>query len=451
MQVTITEIKVLPRRRALNPAKVAEIAASMKDVGLINPITVSKEKVLIAGWHRLEGAKLNGWVDIECNLVEDSLNAELMEIDENLVRNELTVLEQGEHIKRRDEILTEFGLRALSKSNPLYSEQNESTKNEKGVESTPIPKTTKAIGLEIGLSESVTKQRKQIATNIIPEVKDKIINTPLADKTTDLLKLARMTPAKQIIVMEKITKNPELKVSQASAQFEREEKLAAVIVPTGHPAYEWGQIYHEDYSFFVNRLKNQSIDLLITDPPYITDVDDIELFVIWIRLVLPKLKSTGQAYIFAGAYPREVNAYLTEFFKQTDFEVTNLLVWTYRNNIGPSPKDKFKSNWQIIFYLRGPQAPPLDTDSLNELFSVKDFPMPDGRQGNNFFKWQKPDTLAEQLIRLSSQPGQLVIDPFAGSGTFLIKAAEMKRIAKGCEKDEKTFEIALSRGCEKGE
>jgi len=55
--------------------------------------------------HRIEAYKLLGRTEIEATVVSLSeLDAELAQIDENLIRNELTVLERAEQLKRRKEI-----------------------------------------------------------------------------------------------------------------------------------------------------------------------------------------------------------------------------------------------------------------------------------------------------------------------------------------------------------
>jgi hypothetical protein len=60
---------------------------------------------------------------------------------------------------------------------------------------------------------------------------------------------------------------------------------------------------------FLSDIKDNSIDLLITDPPYSTDVDDIVAFAqSWLPAALNKVKDTGFAFVFIGAYPEEVKA-----------------------------------------------------------------------------------------------------------------------------------------------
>ncbi|MGB1389264.1 MAG: DNA-methyltransferase [Paracoccaceae bacterium] len=58
---------------------------------------------------------------------------------------------------------------------------------------------------------------------------------------------------------------------------------------------------------------------------------------------------------------------------------------------------------------------------------------------------QKPVPLMEMYIRNSTRPGQLVIDPFMGSGTTLVAAVQLGRKAIGIEKEPENFEAALIR------
>lgn len=105
MKVTISEIKINPGRRSVNEDGINELARSISEVGLLNPITIDQEYTLVAGLHRLEAAKRLGWTEIKCNVCTlDALQTELAEIDENVVRTELPVIEYGELLERRKEI-----------------------------------------------------------------------------------------------------------------------------------------------------------------------------------------------------------------------------------------------------------------------------------------------------------------------------------------------------------
>ena len=60
---------------------------------------------MIAGLHRIEAVKALGWTEITCTISSlEGLQAELAEIDENIVRSDLSVLDYGEMLLRRKEI-----------------------------------------------------------------------------------------------------------------------------------------------------------------------------------------------------------------------------------------------------------------------------------------------------------------------------------------------------------
>ncbi len=210
-------------------------------------------------------------------------------------------------------------------------------------------------------------------------------------------------------------------------------------------------IYNEDAQSFLNKFNDKSIDLLLTDPPYSTDTEDIYEFVeSWIYNALDKVKDTGRAYICIGAYPKEIHAYLNLLTSLLEWTVDAPLIWTYKNTLGQTPNMKYNLNYQMILHLYKETSTPLNNKITNEMFSVQEINAPDGRQGDRWFKWQKPDKLAQQLIFHSTKENNTIIDPFAGSGTFLLQANEYNRISYGCEYDIDTYNIALSRGCYEG-
>ena len=105
MKVKIDEIKVNSGRRAALENDIEELAFSISEIGLLNPITLTGDYTLIAGLHRLEAVKLLGWTEVECVITElEGLTAELAELDENFARANLSPLEIGELYKRRKDI-----------------------------------------------------------------------------------------------------------------------------------------------------------------------------------------------------------------------------------------------------------------------------------------------------------------------------------------------------------
>lgn len=103
------------RLRPTSEEQVASLVASIKDVGLLNPITVYPRKVirdgiavdgygLIAGMHRLDACKRLGLPDIAANVVEmGELERQIAECDENLCASSLSPAERALFTARRKE------------------------------------------------------------------------------------------------------------------------------------------------------------------------------------------------------------------------------------------------------------------------------------------------------------------------------------------------------------
>ena len=102
--------------RDLVQANVDMLRASIEQVGLIQPIRVRPAGVIVrglgeqgfqivAGHHRVAAARALGWTEIDAIVdTAEHLQAELMEIDENLCRAELTASQRAQAIKRRKQI-----------------------------------------------------------------------------------------------------------------------------------------------------------------------------------------------------------------------------------------------------------------------------------------------------------------------------------------------------------
>ena len=197
----------------------------------------------------------------------------------------------------------------------------------------------------------------------------------------------------------------------------------------------------------IGYVPDEKYDLLLTDPPYSTDVEDVNSFVDdWLYNALDNVKPTGFAYIFIGAYPGEVKAYLNAKTPE-HISLCQSLIWTYKNTLGNNPKDRYKQNYQVCLFYRGKEAPDLNCPLTSEQWAVQEINAPDGRQGDRYHAWQKPMEIAERFVRHSTQQGMTVFDPFACTGTFLLAATKLGRKAYGFEIDPENAEIAFSRGC----
>lgn len=244
-------------------------------------------------------------------------------------------------------------------------------------------------------------------------------------------------------------KSGDLSINQAYQAVKREDKKQAIIdAQAAIAAQSTGGVPVIHLADSLTFDLGEQYDLLLTDPPYSTDVRDISVFVDkWLYRALDGVKDTGFAYIFIGAYPNELQAYLNAP-TPSHIQLEQVLVWTYKNTLGNNPRDRYKQNYQAILFYRGVDAPALDCPLTTEQWAVQEINAPDGRQGDRYHAWQKPMEIAERFIRHSTSPGALVYDPFACTGTFVLAAAKLGRRGVGCEIDRANANIAKDRGCE---
>lgn len=115
-RIQVNKIRGQDIPRPLVENVVQALAESMQAIGLLQPITVKPAELtsqgapgykLIAGAHRLAAARALGWDEIDAKVLAGGmayLEMELVEIDENLIRAELTSAQRAAAIKRRREI-----------------------------------------------------------------------------------------------------------------------------------------------------------------------------------------------------------------------------------------------------------------------------------------------------------------------------------------------------------
>ena len=198
MQINIESIQVNPGRREALPDAVRELADSISAVGLLNPITIDRDYILIAGLHRLEAAKLLGWEEIECNISSlEGLQAELAEIDENFVRADLETVEFGKLLLRRKEIYemlhpeTKCG---VSQANAMNRAQGNNV-SERGAST--LKSFARDTADKLGISPRSVEEKIQIARDITPTAQEIVQRADRKIKKKDLLKLSRMEPEQQ--------------------------------------------------------------------------------------------------------------------------------------------------------------------------------------------------------------------------------------------------------------
>jgi ParB family chromosome partitioning protein len=244
--VLISDIIIGEKRREVKSDYVQKLADSIKQVGLINPITIAPDNRLIAGYHRLQAFIQLGETRIPAVILNLSeLEARLAEIDENLIRNEGSALERGEWLLERKIIYEEL---YPETRHGLTSERAEVNRNNFVLP----PAFTEDTADKTGQSRRTIEQEIQIARDITPEVKDKIRDTELADRKTDLLRLARMEPNQQEQIVDKIVSGEADTINHAK-KILAAENVKSVELPEGKyrviyadPPWQYGGCMNPD-------------------------------------------------------------------------------------------------------------------------------------------------------------------------------------------------------------
>jgi ParB family chromosome partitioning protein len=269
MLIRIDSITIPMNRRGTDQAKIRELMNSIKVIGLLNPVTITKDHVLIAGLHRLKAFQELGEMEIECSIRDlEGLKVELAEIDENLIRNELHYIDRGEQLKRRKEIYEE-----------LYPETKQGKRNGQTVKNADSallgkPSFVEDTAQKTGASSRVIHEELQMAKNILSEVKE-VIKAKEINKS-DALKIARMEPEKQKKVADALETGEAKKFLQAvriAKREEYEERVKNKELPNGKyriiyadPPWQYNNSGLDGYGHAENYYQTMSIEEICNMP-----------------------------------------------------------------------------------------------------------------------------------------------------------------------------------------
>lgn len=193
MQVPVNRIQVNPGRREISCGHVEELAASMKELGLLNPITIDQGYTLIAGLHRLEAAKLLGWTEVGCTVASlEGLQAELAEIDENFIRRDLSALEHGELLLRRKEIYETLHPETKH-GGDRKSEEIKRTKCPLDSVKSFVDDTAE----KLGVAPRTVRRQIQTAKNLTPEAKQIIRDADVKITKKAAMRLSQLEAGQQ--------------------------------------------------------------------------------------------------------------------------------------------------------------------------------------------------------------------------------------------------------------
>jgi site-specific DNA-methyltransferase (adenine-specific) len=131
---------------------------------------------------------------------------------------------------------------------------------------------------------------------------------------------------------------------------------------------------------------------------------------------------------------------------EPDYEYKDKVIW-YKTNPMPRNRDRrFISDVEIAsWYIRKNAKWTFNRQSSNYESSVLMYPSESGGAFERFHPTQKNLEMTKYLIKILTNEGDTVLDPFMGSGTTGVACKELGRNFIGIEKEKKYFDIAKNR------
>lgn len=221
------------------------------------------------------------------------------------------------------------------------------------------------------------------------------------------------------------------------------------------------KLYKGDCVEVMKSLPSNSVDLIITDPPYKltsrggsgtmsgywaedktmkglvfdnndTDIED------YIDGFYRILKDGTHCYIMCN----QLNLpHFLEVISKSEFKYIKCLIWDKCNKI--CGRD-YMNCFEYIIMLRKGRERTINDCGMPDILRVPNIKTLD-KEGKNIHDSEKPIRLMQILIEQSTNEGEVVFEPFMGSGTTGVASVQSNRNFIGIEIDDKYFSLAEKR------
>lgn len=228
-------------------------------------------------------------------------------------------------------------------------------------------------------------------------------------------------------------------------------------------------------------IEDKSVDLIFADPPYNigknfngwkdrwpSEEAYLSWCYQWLELCILKLKPTGSLYVMTATQ----NMPFFDIFLRKRLTIMSRIIWAYDSS-GVQAKKYFGSLYEpILFCVMNSQQYTFNANDIlveartgakrklidyrkpiPTVYNSKKVPgnvwsIPRVRYRMEEYEnhpTQKPTALLDRIVRASSNPGDLVLDPFSGTFTTSYIAQMLGRNSIGIETDEEYIKIGLRR------
>ena len=236
---------------------------------------------------------------------------------------------------------------------------------------------------------------------------------------------------------------------------------------------------NKDCLEFLSELDTESVDLVLTDPPYFigfdggkgwdsawdTEKDYLDWCMEWSEECARVLKPNGCMYVWGTTKTDTFLRYKLDVLNSLeDMVYQSWIIWSYDWG-GRTKKNFARKHEDLLMYSKGKEfmfnrddvrIPYIMKKSvrkgvdLNPLGKIPTdvWPKNNHTTSKEYAGWhptQKPIELLERIIKAHTNPGDVVLDIFNGSGSTTIACANTDREFLGCELDKEYFEKSLKR------
>ncbi len=431
-RIPLSEIKVDERFRQ-DLGNIEEFAKNLEKRGTFHPLVITADLRLLAGGRRYAAAQFLKWEEIDCHVIDevDDITRREIELEENIWRKDLTWQEKAKITTAIHSLYTEkYGV-AVSGRVPGSTADTPSTPETKGWS---LNDTSQLLGY---VSEGVRRTqdvRRDLAVASLLEVMPSLENEKSLDNA--LRKMRRLE--------EDIVRELYLRKRNAEAQTLNENILCG------------------DATSLILNIESGSVDCIITDPPYgdgnITagsthrtekEYDDSpESAMALLRSIGPELrrvlKPSGHLYAFFSPKLYEASIGL---WKSAGFDVRDVVcIWhKIGGDTGTVNWDKdYAPTWEPFLFAHNGER-----RLAHKRENVFDYKPDSGNE--RFHPNQKPIALLQELIAQSTDPGDLILDPFGGSGSVAVACVKTHRKFLTFELSERFVSIIKQRVIEAAE
>ena len=244
--------------------------------------------------------------------------------------------------------------------------------------------------------------------------------------------------------------------------------------PQGREEVAKGRIIEcSDFRDYLQSLDKNSVDLVLTDPPYTIsrktgfasvkngvrrfavsmdfgkwDHEQIDLKA-FAEEICRVLRPGGTAIVWYDVWKI---SHLYDALTDAGFKMLRLIVWKKTNPVPLNSRRTYLSGSREMAVVGVKGGNPTfhsvydsgDYEDLEDLIGDYERPIP-RHSGKRIHPTQKPLDLFREIIRKHTNSGDLVVDPFLGSGTTAVAALQENRKFKGCDIDEDYVQAAIQR------